>query len=150
MQSLTHLTMQTDHRIATSRLDVDDAVIAFLDPIIRGGGGVVPPGFTVSMVRLVGADGRPTDGLAAFTVQMGPGGRALANNVVCWRDAAADDAWTIATGGGALLPPSGRPDAPPWLATMICDGLAVLPPDEIPMLADLERCIAWTLIEATP
>jgi len=70
---------------------------------------------------------------------------------VCWREDRAPAAW------GALLAvvdiqsirmaPVRRPPVP-WLVVVLMPALAVLPPERLIQLGEMERCLAWCLIEA--
>jgi hypothetical protein len=44
---------------------------------------------------------------------------------------------------GVRVPPVERPPVP-WLAVVL---VAALPPETVERLVDLERCVAWVLIE---
>lgn len=148
--ALHHLTIDTGHLLATSRADVAEHVIAALQPLIDAEQGAVPATrLWLDLIRPLGPDRRPRDGAAAFSLQVGRGGRVAATNVVCWRAEIADEAWRLVqaperaplTGRVIRRPPV------PWLATTLHPGVAELDEGEIMALADVERCLAWTLIE---
>lgn len=150
---LHHLTTLTGHVAPTSRRDVSDHVVATLQAVVDADGGLIPAADVwVDIIRPPDAlRRRPREGAAAFTIQDGrePGGLALATNVACWRQEEEDEAWEM-----AAVPPSayttGRPIVRPplpWLVTTLLPGLATIERGRIGMLADLERCLAWALIE---
>lgn len=152
--TLRHLTIQTGHVAETSRADVSDRVLMQLQPLIDSYcGGLVPTtDLHVSVMRPGETDrARPIEGLAGFTIQQGWGGPTLATNIVCWDDSLADQGWDMLC-APALSPVTGnpivRPAGTPWLATTLhLDALAAAPRDTLQMLGDLERCLAWAIIE---
>jgi hypothetical protein len=149
---LSHLTIETGHCAVTPRSDIADEIIMRLQPIIDEQGGLIKEaGIYIDIIRPLMASGRPRDGAAAFTLQLGHGGPALASNVVCWQSDMADEAW-IMCGNPNRAPLTDqqivKPNAP-WLATMLLPAVVDAPHDAVRLLADLERCLAWTLIETS-
>jgi hypothetical protein len=53
--------------------------------------------------------------------------------------------WSVLTRQQPTAAP--RPEALPWLGIVLHPTMALLSRDEAMMLGDLERCIAWTIIE---
>jgi len=120
-----HLTLSTGHSRVSPRSEVSDDVIAALRPVVRAGGGMLPgpPGYRLVLTR----DGRN----AAYTIHRVDDGGAEAPPVTVHprsdvggvgRSMAASDK------GSAHSPTSRRARA----------------------AGDLERCIAWTIIEDQP
>lgn len=149
MNQLTHLTIEAAHAAQTSRSDVGDDIIAAVQPLIDAEEGEIG-GFWLDFIRPLGEGRRPIDGAAAFTIQLGKGGTALASCIVCWREEMARDAWRMVQ-APATAPLSGRPVSmptqTPWLAATLLMGAVRAPDEVVAMLGDLERCVAWALIE---
>ena len=45
--------------------------------------------------------------------------------------------------------PDTRP-AVPWLGVLLLPGMTAMPVETVAQLGDMERCLAWTLIEQAP
>jgi len=148
---LTHLTSTTGHVARTPRADVADEVIALLAPIVAAGGGQVPhtPEWHLDLW--------PEAGWAAFQLARGPasseaGKRPYFMAVACWQEDVTPEAWAQAHKLAQLAPPDQLPADPPplpWLSVTLLPAVLLLPRERIGMLGDLERCVAWTLVEQT-
>ena len=145
MPQLTHYTLLTGDGRLTDRSEVDDLVIDRLRPVVREAAEsddpvALPGGFRLHLT--VGFGG------AMYTLFAGE-----TPAVICGL-ATTEDA--VAGVWPALLERSREqqmptPDRPPgmlpWLAILILPTMANLPREIIGQLGDLERCIAWTILE---
>jgi hypothetical protein len=160
MKPLAHITLNTGHRRAATRQGVLDAVVDQLLPLVDAGGGPLwVPGWHLDIMTAHGdgPDGPPVPGTAFF--QIGPEAQSKTPYVMCmaaWREEVGAQAWRQAAELPALMTaalpagwsmPSRRPSVP-WVAVLVMPYAGLLPPDQIEMLGDAERCIAWTLVEA--
>ena len=74
--------------------------------------------------------------------------------VACWRADREADAWRqfcdLVDIGGKLWQHAQDREPPdlPWLAVHLLPYIAALSPETLMMLGDLERCLAWALIES--
>jgi hypothetical protein len=151
---LTHLTMSTGHSARTPRSGVGDDTIMRLQALADAEGGPVAAlgdGMAVDIVRpLNPRTHRPVPGGACATITHD--GEAVAQCMVAWLPEAAPMVWEMAQACSAVCglptsPKARQPQQLPWLAVVICPGLALVPRETIAILADFERCLAWTLIE---
>jgi len=150
-----HLTINTGHSRVSQRAEVADDVIEMLRPLVRAGGGRLPgpPGYSLKITR-AGRD-------AAFTINLVGEGNEEAPLVTCVL--AVDDPPAAWHAIGTLLSdrsiaalalnhryhgamPLSMPASLPWLAVMIHPTVAV-EAAALPWLGDLERCLAWAIIE---
>lgn len=135
MIHLIHLTLNTGHIRVSPRNEVSNDVIAALQPVVRAGGGLLPgpPGYRMTIDR----EGRN----AVYTIYRIDDGGATAPLVTCTlAQEASMRTMTMSVQGMAM------PVRYPWLAVEI-HGSALADPESIGWLGDLERCIAWTIIE---
>lgn len=155
MRELHHLTLNNGHTRRSPRAEVGDGILALLAPLVAAGGGRLPTpadGYRLTVVRAEGEEGAAT-----FTVQRVADNLPLVTCFVVWDRRQDARYWALAGGAigqlrdqfppGALpakMPP--RPASVPWLAVLIWPTLA-LDPVAAGWIADLERCVAWTLIE---
>lgn len=140
-----HVTLNTGHSRVSPRSEVSDDVIAALRPVVRAGGGMLPgpPGYRLVLTR----EGRN----AAYTIHRVDDGGAVAPLVTCivsqtpgvW-----GAVWPRVTKGVRTRRPLVEP-ALPWLAVDIHPTVA-LDNASMEWLGDLERCVAWTIIEDQP
>ena len=162
---LFHLTCNTGHVAATPRGDVSAEVIDLLLPIVDGESGPVPgmPGWHISLFTPRAPDNHIVPGAGAFQIAPGPGLKALATVmcVTCWHADMNALAWEMVQGGyGSVKAPlkkAGlwkplRPVPPPlpWLAVWMFPTIALCDQHTVMALGDLERCFAWTMMEAAP
>lgn len=162
---LFHLTCNTGHVAATPRGDVAPEVIDQLLPVLDGEGGPVPgmPGWHIHFFTPRAPEGQIVPGGAAFQIAQGPGLKALATiiGVTCWHADMNALSWEMVQGGyssvkaplkqaGMWRPLRTVPPPLPWLAVWMFPTIGLCDHRTVSMLGDLERCIAWTLMEAAP
>ena len=160
MPILWHYTANSGHVAETSRDEVDQRVVARLLPIIDAQEGDLPEaGFGIDIMTPLDEHGHRLPGAAFFQIQ--PQGERMPKTpyvmaVCCWRADREAGAWQqfrqIAEIGAAALPnrPATLAEPPdiPWLAVNVLPAAMLLPAADIPVLGDLERCLAWALIES--
>lgn len=145
MKTLAHLTLNTGHLRMSPRAEVTDAAIRLLDPVVRDTtpAGVTVAGVTIRMQRAKRG--------ASFT--LGIDGHAMIVGALVWDDATAEHTWTscvdLYRAQNHAEPPTEMPYHIPWIAIQmpvaaLLSGIGT--PDEWMQLADLERCIAWTIL----
>ncbi|WP_454917259.1 hypothetical protein [Xanthobacter sediminis] len=74
-------------------------------------------------------------------------GARIARCWLCIDAEAADYIWLAATAGAPAGTRLHRPMTLPWLAAGLMDGAVTAGPDALMTAGDLERCVAWALIE---
>lgn len=135
---LQHITMTTGNLVQSPRSGVQQGTIELLEPMLRAGRGVAA-GIPFEIVRR-------QPGSALLTI--GEPAGALCG--VCWDEARSDDGWaamlTASHETGMRKFPAERPPVP-WLAVMILPGMLSMELEAVSMLGDMERCLAWGLIE---
>ena len=135
-RSLDHITTTTGAARRSPREEVSSNVIAALSAaIIRGG--------HVGAGWHVGAEPKPGGWVYTLTHQ----GAAISR---CWlcRDAAhTDELWSEASGAAPDTTLLTKPGGVPWLAAEILPG-ALAAPEHLIAAGDLERCVAWALLES--
>ena len=133
--SLTYLTMNTGDLVHSARDRVPPETLARLMPMVAAGRG--------EAAGIPFAIGRRDRGAALFRL----GEPAAVICGVCWREDRAPPTWGKLLAAvdirGVRVSPVGRPPVP-WLAVAL---LATPSPETVERLADLERCIAWVLLE---
>lgn len=113
------------------RSEVDDRTLDMLKPIVRAGFGSVAGLFIV--LETHHHDGEAETWI--FTLGFKP----YAPAVRCWLSRSRNaDFWQF----GIPEPP------PPWLPVALLNEVANLTPDQVFMLGDTERCVAWAFLEA--
>ena len=150
MRPLTHITTITGHTATVPRSRVGGRAIERLTPIVRDEeGAIVELGLFVDLNRLRG----PYGALAAATWSLHVGasekGPPLLSCVAAWSPATSAEAWRLVAKASpaqaiGLAPPT------PWLATILLPPAAADDAERLATLADLDQCIAWTLIVLTP
>jgi hypothetical protein len=127
--------MNTGDLVHCLRDRVPPETAAWLAPMVAAGRG--------EAAGILFAIGRRDVGAALFRL----GEPAAVVCGVCWREDRAPATWgkllAVVDIRGMRVPPVERPPVP-WLAVML---MAALLPETVERLADLERCIAWALIE---
>jgi hypothetical protein len=160
--NLHHITLNTGHIAKTSRSDVHPHIIDFLLPILDAEGGPVPglPGWHLSLLFPLDDRGAPRPGAAFFQIadERGTSERPAVVAMACWSDTMQAKAWehTIASYRAWELalqacefwhdPPTNPPPLP-WLAICLTPWINAASMSAVQALGDLERCIAWGLIE---
>ena len=135
---LAHLIMNTGDLMHSLRDRMPPRTAAWLAPMVAAGRG--------EAAGIPFAIGRRDGDAALFRL----GEPAAVVCGVCWREDRAPATWgkllAVADIRGVRVPPTGRPPVP-WLAVMMLPGMSVLPPETLAKLGDMERCLAWYLIE---
>lgn len=151
MQTITHITLVTGHSAITARSDVSDEVLMRLQPIIDAESGViVEAGVYIDLIRpLDTMTHKPLNGAAAWTIMHGlePSSPPIAQCFVCWKSEFAAECWQRAEAMQGASPHARMPKITPWLAVVILPSIALASRETVAMLGDLERCLAWAIIE---
>lgn len=135
---LQHVTMMTGNLVQSPRSGVEQRTIDWLQPMLRAGQGEAA-GIPFEIVRRL-------PGAALLTIGSPPG--VLCG--VCWARERSDDGWAAMLAAshetGARAFPAEQPPVP-WLAVTILPGMLSMGFEVVGMLGDMERCLAWALIE---
>src|SRR4051794_35672025 len=127
--------MNTGDLVHSARDRAPPETLARLMPLVAAGRG--------EAAGVPFAIGRRDGGAALFRL----GEPAAVVCGVCWREDRAPATWgkllAVMDIRGVRVLPVGRPPVP-WLAAVL---LAAMPPETVERLADLERFIAWVLLE---
>ncbi|KQQ61167.1 hypothetical protein ASF69_01715 [Rhizobium sp. Leaf311] len=139
MKKIAHLTLFTGHLRNSPRSEVHWDTIKFLRPYVLGASGEIgDTGWTVRMVEGI------TQGSCGFTLHHS--GLWLLSCFMAWTTAADNPMWGVVEKVSKTSVP--KPDLVPWLAIhAMPDFFWFTDPHAIMEAADLERCIAWTVIE---
>lgn len=142
MKEIAHLTLFTGHLRNSPRNEVPPEAIKMLMPYVMSAGGEIgSTGWTVKMVQ--GA----APGSCGFTLHHS--GLWLFSCYMAWTTTADAPMWEIAKQvSNTSLP---KPKSVPWLAIHAMPDMPLImlrAPLAIMEAGDLERCIAWTVIEA--
>jgi hypothetical protein len=145
MQDMLLYTLNTGHTCSSPRAEVCPQAIQALDPVIHNGGPIPGPfDFSLTVTR--------AEGGALFTVWHGP---PLVVCAVAWTQRAEDQLWPElaaayeqAWSGVPGAQPARKPDRLPWLAVQFLPALFTTDLAVVALLGDLERCVAWAMIEA--
>ena len=130
MTNLSQYTVTTGELRVSPRSEVDERALEMLMPIVRAGFGIVGGLSIVLETHHRDANGETW----VFTL----GFKADAPAVRCWLSrGSSPDLWRF----GVPEPPA------PWLAAASLDEMANLTPEQVSMLRDSERCVAWALLE---
>jgi hypothetical protein len=136
--SLAHLTMNTGNLVHSPRDQVLPSTIEWLAPLVAAGKGE-PAGIPFEVTQR-------GEGTALFVI----GRPAAVACGVCWREDRAPAAWdamlAVLDIQGAPMAPAERPPVP-WLAVAFMPGMGALLPETLVRLGDMERCLAWVLVE---
>jgi len=158
---LYHLTLNTGHVAQTPRSAVAQSVIDQLLPIIDADHGPVPglPGWYLDFIFPLSTSGARIPGAAFFQIAKEPNlsKQPVVMAFAAWSDAMSQAAWSqVLTGyapilaslppGSARQPPA-EPPPSPWLAVWLT-AAATLAGGVLPLLGDLEYCVAWAMIDA--
>ena len=157
---LWHYTTNTGHVAETSRAAIDQHAIDILLPIVDAQeGDLLELNLGIDIMCPLDEQRRRLPGAAYF--QIGPAGERMTPTpyvmaVACWRSEREADAWAqfyqVARIGADAWPdrPAMLAEPPdiPWLAVHLLPTITTLPPATLAVLGDLERCLAWALIES--
>ena len=128
MDALIHITLNSGDERISPRTEVRNDVVEMLKPIVDAGGGEIA-GLHITM-----------EAADTFTLGWQPGTPA----VRCYLAKAPNAAlWKQTEGEGSE--PTG-----PWLAVRLLPGALQCTTEQVMMLGDAERCVAWAIIETLP
>lgn len=160
MPRLYHLTINTGHLAVTSSVPQD--ILDRISAVVDAECGEIPglSGWYLDILRPMSGDGRPIPGAAFFQIASEPGLSKMpaVMAMACWQPAAQAAAWQQAIMSyGALRAsliatrlwrePPRHPPTLPWLTVWLTPFIALAPPDIASALGDLERCVAWALMQ---
>jgi hypothetical protein len=136
---LTHLVVNTGILLPSPKGQAGPEAVQTLAPMVAAGRGE-PAGIPFVVTHR-------GEGVASFEL-----GRPPAElGTVCWSVTRSAEAWPrvlrTMRAEAATRPPVDPPPVP-WLAVLTLPPLHALPVGTVLQLADLERCLAWALIEA--
>lgn len=141
MKKIAHLTLFTGHLRNSPRSEVHRDTIKFLRPYVMGAGGEIgDTGWTVRMVEGI------APGSCGFTLHHS--GLWLLSCYMAWTTAADNPMWDVVK--DVSKTDLRKPDLVPWLAIHAMPDFPSIwfkAPHAIMEAGDLERCIAWTVIE---
>ena len=125
MEALIHITLNSGDARISPRSEVDDDTIAILKPVVAAGGGEIA-GLHILM-----------EAAHVFTL----GWQADTPAMRCYLAKQSNPAlWKQTDGQGSE--PTGT-----WLAVRLLPGALECTTDQVMMLGDAERCIAWAILE---
>jgi hypothetical protein len=125
----------------SDRSEVEEGLLRVIRPIVQAGGGELPGGLRVEITR-------HASGGHVLTVYRGDATVATCGLAV--DDTQASQMWPQLTNLAQLLGfrrPKRQPPTP-WLSVLILPGLAQVDPGPAGMLGELERCLAWAILES--
>lgn len=136
-----HMTLTTGHTRSSPRSEVADDVVEILKPLVASGVGVLgDTGWSFGIMY--------GHGSCCFIIFHGS--HRIATCYVAWTPEGTAAVWPLAASladkTGADTPP-GPPGRVPWLAVILMPEVMNVSLDIIMEAGDLERCIAWTVIE---
>ncbi|MND98269.1 hypothetical protein D3C80_906120 [compost metagenome] len=141
MNSIAHLTLFTGHHRDSPRIEVPREIIDMLMPFVMSAGGDIGnTGWTVKMVQGV------APGSYGFTLHHS--GLWLFSCYMAWSTAADTSMWGVVRQVSKTSLP--KPKSVPWLAVHAMPSMPMImlkAPHALAEAGDLERCIAWTVIE---
>lgn len=130
MSDLAHFTVTTGNLVMSPRSEVGERTLDMLKPIARAGFGTVAGLSIVLEIHRVDSD------TEAWVFTLGYGTDPA---VRCWLSRTRNpDLWEF----GIPEPPA------PWLAVALLHEAANLTREQVFMLEDAERCVAWAFLEA--
>ncbi|MBD9640900.1 hypothetical protein IB277_31870 [Ensifer sp. ENS07] len=136
MRTIAHLTLDTGHIRNSPRSEVHRDVVDVLSPIVRGGKGEVA-GWDIQMIH--GA----APGSVGFALNHG--GLWIASSYMAWTQEGDGAQWDVIR--KLYQPNMMKPTCSPWLAVKLMSGSAGAGFDVMMEAGDLERCIAWTVLD---
>lgn len=136
-----HLTLTTGHTRSSPRSEVADDIVEILKPLVASGAGVLgDTGWSFGMEH----------GPGSCCYVIFHGSHRIATCYLAWTPEGAAAVWPLAASlaneTGADTPP-GPPAHVAWLAVILMPEVMNVSLDVIMEAGDLERCIAWTVIE---
>ena len=151
-----HLTANTGHVLMQPRTpDMDDAMRRLAPVIAAGGGSLWAHGLHLRVDNPPKARGWASFGI----LDEGQDGAGVILGTVCWDEQGSWRAWAALQRGYRKMknslqrvhlwrPLPDRPPAAPWMAVCITPFVGFMAESAIGMLGDIERCVAWALVEA--
>jgi hypothetical protein len=140
---LNHYTLTSGHNRLTDRGEVADEVVEVLRPIVAGGSGDLPGGLGLRLILTAGESA----GGWLYTIYRGD--MPLVTCGLAMTPTAASELWPhlleVGKVVGFLLLP--KPPPVPWLSVATLPGLAFVGKEVRDFVGDLERCIAWALLD---
>jgi hypothetical protein len=128
MDTLIHITLNSGDARISPRSEVSDETVEILKPVVAAGGGEIA-GLHILM-----------EAADVFTL----GWQADTPAVRCYLAREPNPAlWKQAEGQGSE--PTGT-----WLAVRLLPGALLCTTEQVMMLGDAERCVAWAIIETLP
>lgn len=155
MLPLQHLTLSTGHLRASPRHEVIPEAIAALQPLANAPAKTKVPVPGMPMLWMMREAVTPGSTVVTIGEQDGP---AVVVMGVAWAQPHADTLWSrlvtlareSARVDGTLIAPVLTQPSTPWCAAILGVPSSLIEPGIIAAIGDLERCIAWTLIEHQP
>ncbi len=139
MKTIAHLSLFTGHLRNSPREEVHRETIEMLMPYVMGAGGKIrDTGWTVKMVQ--GA----APGSCCFELRHS--GIWLFSCYMAWTTTADAPMWDVVRQVSKTA--TAKPKSVPWLAVHAMPMFWSAPPRAIMEAGDLERCVAWAVIEA--
>lgn len=142
MRSIDHITLTTGAARMSARSEVDDRVLARVRADMAAGAALIATPWRVALLPT------PEGG---HVYDLTHGATAIARCWLCVDAAVSDAMWTSAQSGVAdRLVRLSRPRGTPWLAAAIQPSaieVALTRPAVLMEAGDLERVVAWALIE---
>lgn len=142
MTSIEHVTITTGAARRSDRREVSSEVIDKVrESIANHGGKLWDTGWSVALLR------SPEGG---HVYDLAHEGKAIVSCWLCVDDAVSDDMWRAVSSGAPPKIKLSKPDRAPWLAVSLLPDaveIALRAPAVLMEAADLERCVAWALIE---
>lgn len=137
MTTIAHLTLDTGHLRHSPKNEVRDDTIAALAPIVERGRGEIA-GWDIQMVH-----GASPSGSAGFTLTHNR--LWIISAYMAWTKEGDTAEWSVVRQAYKLR--AMKPLCLPWLAVKLMAGAHQVGFDVLREGADLERCLAWTVLE---
>jgi hypothetical protein len=131
------ITLTTGATYMSGRDEVTDGVIEQIGHALAADG-TLWAGWSVKCEQAPGG--------AAFIMLMHD--VAVAQCMLCWDQTVSDETWEVVQNHVPDRVVAHRPRGVPWLAVSILPAAVLQYPDKLMELADAERCVAWTLLDA--
>lgn len=145
MRAIEHITLATGHSRASPRSEVRNDIVGMIRPVVQAGGGPLwDTGFGVLMVETRHG---------GWVYDLSHGGVEAVRCYLAKSQTAAEALWSRALAEAEMPVKAERPTTRPWLAaSLLPEGLMLLQktPDLMLEFGDLERCVAWTILESRP
>lgn len=140
MAQISHYTLNTGHGRLTDRSEVSEETIELLRPVVRAGGGRLPVGF-----RVVMSPGEAGGWLYTIYQREIP----VATCGLARTEEQSREVWPylVDLAERMVLPRPKRAPSVPWLSVVVLPTAGMIDRETLMATADLERCIAWTILE---